>query len=60
MNCGYKDNADHVASVNILSRGYLPSGRREVTPVEIGRGLSLKQEPTGNREGVLLLHPVTV
>ncbi|GAB6162771.1 hypothetical protein JCM12298_19310 [Desulfothermus naphthae] len=32
QSCGYKNNADHVAAINILLRGYLPQGMRKVMP----------------------------
>jgi len=54
QSCGYKDNADHVASINILSRGYLPQGMREVKPVEYARVHMMKQEPAGIRKEVPL------
>jgi len=52
--CGYKDNVDHVASINILSRGYVPQGMREVKPVEYARVHMMKQELAGTCKEVPL------
>jgi len=59
--CGYENNADLVASFNLLVKAIgkenpfktLPQGLREVKPVEYAWH-TLKQEPAGNRKGLLL------
>jgi len=55
QNCSYKDNADHVAAINILLRAYLPQGMREVKLVEYAKVHRLKQKLTGTCKEVPLL-----
>jgi len=50
-NCGYRDNADHVAAVNILARGHVPPGRRDMKPVEIAESAICEAGTSGKPRG---------